>query len=159
MKNKHVGYLIVGIAILIGFVVLSFNRAMTDIINESCSHGSTCPMWGTIDFQTNMSIAVVIFIVLIGLYLIIFGKDSEKIQSKKIEKEDYEKVLKNLSADQRKILEKLIEAEGTIFQSELVEKTNLSKVKTSRILDKLEGKGLIERRRTGMSNVVILKHN
>ena len=52
MKNKHVGYLIVGIAILIGFVVLSFNRAMTDIINESCSHGSTCPMWGTIDFQT-----------------------------------------------------------------------------------------------------------
>ena len=158
MKNKHVGYLIVGIAILIGFIVFSFNNAMTEIVNESCDHGSTCPMWGTIDFQTNVSVAVIIFIVLIGLYLIIFGKDSENIQIKKIKKEDYKKVLKTLDEEQKKVFEEIIEEEGVIFQSELVEKTNLSKVKISRILDKLEGKGILERRRRGMSNVIIIKH-
>jgi len=158
MKNKHVGYLIVGIAILIGFIVLSFNRAMTDIINTSCGHGASCPMWGTIRFQTNVSIGIIFFIVLIGLYLIFFGKDSEKIRVRRIKKEDYEKVLKTLDEEQRKVLEKIIEGEGVIFQSELVEKTNLSKVKVSRILDKLEGKGILERRRRGMSNVIIIKH-
>ncbi|MBL7170012.1 MAG: MarR family transcriptional regulator [Candidatus Aenigmarchaeota archaeon] len=158
MKNKHVGYLIVGIAILIGFIVFSFNRAMTDIVNTSCGHGDTCPMWGTIRFQTNVSIGIIIFVILIGLYLVIFGKDGELIKPKKIEKEEYEKILKTLDIDQRKVLETIIEAQGTIFQSEIVEKSKLSKVKVSRILDKLEGKGLLERRRRGMSNVIILRH-
>ena len=45
----------------------------------------------------------------------------------------------------------------TIFQSDLVEKTEFDKVKVSRILDKLEGRQLIERKRRGMTNVVVLK--
>jgi uncharacterized membrane protein len=45
-----------------------------------------------------------------------------------------------------------------LFQAELIEKTDFNKVKVSRILDKLEGKGLIERRRRGMTNLVLLKH-
>ena len=45
---------------------------------------------------------------------------------------------------------------GTIFQSDLVEKSDFSKVKVSRILDKLEGRQLIERKRRGMTNVVVL---
>ena len=44
-----------------------------------------------------------------------------------------------------------------MFQSELVEKTGHTKVKMTRILDKLEAKGLIERRRKGMTNLVFLK--
>jgi len=45
-----------------------------------------------------------------------------------------------------------------MFQSELVDENGYTKVKVTRILDKLEGRGLIERRRRGMTNVVILKH-
>jgi len=157
MKNKHVGYLIVGIAILLGFIVFSFNRAMTNIVNTSCTHGPSCPMWGSIRFQTNVSIGIIIFVILIGLYLIIFGKDSEIIKPKKIEKEDYERILKALDVEQREVFEKIIEDQGTIFQSDLVDKTKFSKVKVSRILDKLEGRGLIERKRRGMTNVIILK--
>ena len=154
MKNKTVGMIIIGIAILIGFIVFSFNRAMTDIVNTSCGHGPTCPMWGTIRFQTNVSIGIIVFVIIIGLYLIFFGKDSEKVVMKRIDN----KILASLKEDQRKVLEKIIEADGTVFQSELVEKTEFSKVKVSRILDKLEGKGLVERRRRGMSNVIVLKH-
>lgn len=37
-------------------------------------------------------------------------------------------------------------------------KTGLTKVKVTRILDRLEGREIIERKRRGMTNVVILKH-
>jgi uncharacterized membrane protein len=165
MKNRIVGFIIIGLAALMGFVIILFNRALTSIVNTACSHGPSCPMWGTINFHTNISIGITSFVVLIGLYLIFFGKE-EKIITKikevekpqKDEKVDYSKIMKKLNSDEKLILETIINAEGTIFQSDLVEKTDLSKVKVTRILDKLEGKGILERRRRGMTNVVILKH-
>jgi len=167
MKNRVVGFIILGIAGLMGFIIFSFNRALTNIVNTSCSHGPTCPMWGVIDFQTNISLGIMVFVMIIGLYLIFFGKEEkiitkvktvkQQIEPKKITKEQYQKILNKLDNDERLILEKIIESDGAIFQSDLVEKTKFSKVKVTRILDKLEGKGLVERRRRGMTNVVVLK--
>jgi len=167
MKNRIVGILIVSIAVLIGMIVFFFNRALTGIVNETCTHGPECPMWGTIDFNTNISIGVMVLVFLIGLYLIFFGKEEriitktikEQIEPKKITKENYQKVMNDLNSDEKNIFEKIIESQGTIFQSDLVDKTQFTKVKVTRILDKLEGKGIIERKRRGMTNVVILKHN
>jgi len=162
MKNKIVGYIIIGIALLMGFVIFSFNRAMTKIVSVACSHGASCPMWGTLSFQTNIGIGIMAFVVLIGIYLIFFGKEEktvkEQIKHKEITKENYQKIIKELSEDERKVLEKIIDERGTIFQSTIVDETDLSKVKVTRILDKLEGRDLIERKRRGMTNVVILKH-
>jgi len=174
MKNRIVGILVIGIAVLIGFIILSFNKALTKIVDISCEHGPDCPMYGTINFQTTISILFMVFVVLIGLYLILFGKEERiitktvtkfkkasnslnQIEPKKITKENYRKIIDNLDTDEKQVFEKIIEAEGTIFQSDLVEKTNFTKVKVTRILDKLEGKKLIERKRRGMTNVVILK--
>ncbi|NIO45006.1 MAG: hypothetical protein GTN36_05645 [Candidatus Aenigmarchaeota archaeon] len=168
MKNRAVGILIIIIAILIGYIIFSFNRAMISIVDTACSHGPTCPMWGTIEFQTNVSIGIMVFIVAIGLYLIFFGKEEKiitkvktiktQIEPKKITKENYKKIMRNLNKDEKFVLEKIIEADGTIFQSDLVDKTKFTKVKVSRILDRLEGRGLIEKRRRGMANIVVLKH-
>ena len=65
--------------------------------------------------------------------------------------------MNKLNDDEKLVFDKIIESEGTIFQSDLVDKTKFTKVKVTRLLDKLEGKGLIERKRRGMTNVVILK--
>ena len=46
-----------------------------------------------------------------------------------------------------------------MFQADLIDKSGLGKVKISRILDRLEGKGLIERKRRGMNNIVVFKEN
>lgn len=167
MRNKVVGLIVIGIALLIGFVIYSFNTAMTDIVNTSCSHGSTCPMWGTIDFQTNVSIGVMIFVIAIGIYLIFFSKEErivtkihrvkEQIQPKKISKDNYREIMKDLDKDEKKILENIIDSKGSMLQSDIVAKTGFQKVKVTRILDRLEGKGIIERKRRGMTNVVMLK--
>ncbi|HNR44392.1 MAG TPA: MarR family transcriptional regulator [Methanofastidiosum sp.] len=163
MRNRIVGVLIIFVALLMGFIIFSFNRAMTEIVNTSCEHGSSCPMWGTIDFQTNVSIAIMSFVVIIGIYLIFFGKEERnpakgEIKDASIKKEAYEKIMKTLNDEEKTVLERIIDANGTIFQSGLTDETNFNKVKVTRILDKLEGRGIIERRRRGMTNVVILKH-
>lgn len=153
MENKHVGIIIVVISLLIGFVIYSFNQALTDIVNASCTHGSSCPMWGTINFQTNISLGIMSAILLFGLYLTFFAKEAKKAQKKSV------KIAKGLTKEEKKLYDLIVEEEGTMFQSELVEKTKMSKVKVTRVLDKLEGKGFVERKRRGMSNVVILKHD
>jgi hypothetical protein len=167
MRNRVVGILVIGIAILIGFIIYSFNTSMASIVNNSCSMGPSCPMWGTINFQTDVSLAIMIFIIALGLYLIFFGQEEKiitkfrtlrtQVEPKKITKQNYQNILNGLSGDERTVLEKVIESQGTIFQSDLVDKAKFAKVKVTRILDKLEGRGLIERRRRGMTNVIILK--
>lgn len=162
MRNRAVGILVIFVALLMGFIIFSFNRAMAEIVNTSCEHGPLCPMWGTIDFQTNISIAIMSFVIVIGLYLIFFGEEKvklseEEIKDLKINKDGYKEILRSLTEEEKTVLEKIIDSNGTIFQSELTHEPNFNKVKVSRILDKLEGRGIIERRRRGMTNVVILK--
>ena len=166
VKNRIVGILIIIIAVLIGFIIYSFNQAMTSIVNSSCSHGPSCPMWGTIDFQTNVSLGIMVFILIIGLYLVFFGKEEKiitkfkarpQIESKKVTKESYQNIIKSLDREEKAVFEKIIDSQGTVFQADLVEKTKFNKVKVTRILDRLEGRDLIERRRRGMTNVIILR--
>jgi len=65
--------------------------------------------------------------------------------------------VKKLSGDEKAVYDAVTSADGTIFQSDLVKQLGFSKVKLSRILDRLEAKGLVERRRRGMANLVVLK--
>ncbi|MDE1824627.1 MAG: MarR family transcriptional regulator [Candidatus Micrarchaeota archaeon] len=67
------------------------------------------------------------------------------------------KALRLMRPEERKLYELIEQADGAIFQSELVERSKLTKVKVTRILDRLEGRGLVERRRRGMTNMVLLK--
>ena len=145
------GYLIIIIAVFIGLIIFLFNRTLKEIVSTSCSHGTGCPMWGSINFQTQISIGVMFFVVLVGLFFIFFH---DKGASPRTATHS----LSSLDAEEKLMYNTILEAEGTIFQSELVDKLNFQKVKVTRILDKLEGKGLVERKRRGMTNVVVLRH-
>lgn len=163
MENRKVGYLIVVIALLIVFIIYSYNVALLDIISSSCSHGSECPMYGSLGLQTNISIAILIFVAAIGFYLIIFGKEKimvvkeSDIEKKEMSLESYSDVLNRMDMNERRVFEKLIEENGNMLQSRLIHHTGFSKVKMTRILDKLEQKDLIERKRRGMTNIVGIK--
>ena len=172
MKNRIVGFIILGIAALIGFITWTFNSALTKIVNTSCTHGVTCPMWGDIKAQTNISVGIIVFVVIIAWYLIFFGKEEkivtqvhvkkikvkEQIKPKAPSLDNYKKVMASLDTREKRILTILIEEKGSAMQSTLVNKTGLTKVSITRILDKLESMQLIERKRRGMTNIVILKN-
>ncbi|MBU7038171.1 MAG: MarR family transcriptional regulator [Theionarchaea archaeon] len=160
MNNKSAGILIIGIAALMGFIIFSFNGAMAAIVNSVCTHGPDCPMWDTIDFQTNISTGIMGFVAVIGLYLTFTGKEANPRSLNLLETtapKDYTQVMNMLSPDERTLLQNIIEAQGVIFQSDLVDRAQFNKAKVSRVLDKLEGRHLIERRRRGMSNMIILR--
>ena len=65
--------------------------------------------------------------------------------------------LKGLRDDEKTVYKMMVDAGGTMFQSEIVEKIGWSKVKVTRTLDKLESRRLLERRRRGLTNIVVLK--
>ena len=164
MENKKVGYLIIAMAVVIGLVVFLFNAALKDIVSTSCSHGTTCPMYGTIKTQTDIGLIIVSIVLIIGLILV-FNKEKERIivKTKKIKdeyserlKEEKEKNLKLLNEEEKVIYNLLIKEKG-MFQADLVDKSEFGKVKVTRILDRLDNKKLIERKRRGMNNIIVLK--
>ena len=69
----------------------------------------------------------------------------------------WEETLDGLTNHQETIYELLIEADGTLAQRKLVEDTDLSKATVSRTLDKLEHRGLVVRKRSGMGNTIHLQ--
>jgi uncharacterized membrane protein len=65
--------------------------------------------------------------------------------------------LAKLEGEEAQVYKIIADENGMVFQNKIIEKTGFTKVKVSRILDTLEHKGLLERRRRGMSNVVVLR--
>ncbi|MEM4332520.1 MAG: MarR family transcriptional regulator [Candidatus Micrarchaeia archaeon] len=97
-----------------------------------------------------------VVIILIGLYLIFFS-DKKKAEFNVAAPNKQEDLYSRLSGEEKEIIKLIIKSNGAIYQSELVDKTGFGKVRISRLLDKLEGKGLIERRRRGMTNMILLR--
>jgi hypothetical protein len=159
MKNKHVGYLVIAVSILFFFVVMSFNNALQTIVDTSCTHGVACPMHATVQTQETISYGLMSLLLLVGLFMIFFMEDEKVIHVPKndLTEEEKKKKIEGLDEEERSIMNVVLNNEGSVFQSQIVKDTKLSKVKITRILDRLEGKKLIERKRRGMSNVVIIK--
>ncbi len=106
--------------------------------------------------ETYVGIAIACITALVGVMMIMTSRQlgTESIDVRK----KMEHVLETLKGEEREVYRFVTDADGSIMQSDIVDKSSLSKVKVTRILDKLEGKGLVERRRRGMGNIVVLKH-
>lgn len=62
-----------------------------------------------------------------------------------------------LNGDEKIIFAEIVNSEDGILQRDLVLKTGFSEAKVSRLLDKLEQRQLVIRRRYGMGNMIMLK--
>src|SRR3989338_1320615 len=145
MENKNVGFIVLGISFLIVVIILLFNSALKDIIESSCTgeHGLSCPMYAALTKQTYLSIAIAGILVIFVLVMI-FTKPEREIVVKRVKERKVSKKidLSEFRPEEKKVF-KLVEESGAIFQAE--------------IIDKLEGSGLVERKRRGMTNVVVIK--
>ena len=91
------------------------------------------------------------------VYLLLIDKN-EHAHAEPAVKRSWDELLERLpSPDEKKIVSLIIDEGGTIFQSQLVDKSGYSKSKVSLILDRLEAKKILERKRHGMSNAIVLK--
>jgi uncharacterized membrane protein len=162
MENRYVGYLLLGISLLIIIIIFMFKSALTSLVDASCTvahNGDYCPMYDTITQQTYLALGIVGILILVSL-IFIFTKPQEKIivKTKTVERKGKHAHLdtSDLKSEERNVL-KIIQEQKTLFQADLIEKTGFGKAKMTRILDRLEGKGFVERKRRGMTNIVVMK--
>lgn len=159
MNQKYFGILLLIIGI---FLFLSIYSYTTTILNFSAELHKTCPLpeeicpyKRTVPFESYFGFALSIIVAIAGVYLIFSQKGMER--AARVERTKIGKTAKGLEGEEKQIYELLAKSDGTMFQSDIMQKSGFSKVKVSRLLDRLETKGLVERRRRGMTNVVVLK--
>ena len=161
MENKHIGWLLLIVSILVIIFTFFYSNALDDAVKTSCflQHGDvqSCEMFDSVTKQTYFALAIAGVLVIVSLFLL-FSKPKERLIIKKIKEKRIQKNI-DLSGFRREEKEvyNLVKENGAIFQADLIEKTGFSKARMTRIIDKLEGHGLVERKRRGMTNVVVLK--
>ncbi len=153
MNFKQLGFLLIIIGLLSFGIFWQFTVRLNEELHKSCPLPlESCPFRTSLPIESYFGFSVSGIITLLGVFL--FAKRQIKIAETK---KDWNKIMKTLEGCERNVFAAVKDGGGLIFQNELIKKTGFSKVKVSRVLDKLEMKNLIERRRRGMSNIVVLK--
>ncbi len=163
MEVRNLGWFMFSISILMIIFAFFYNNALDEAVRASCflQHGDveSCEMFDSVTKQTYFALAIAGFL-LIGSLFLIFLKPQERIIIRKVKEK---KIIKNVDLSSFRPEEKkvynFVKGAGAIFQADLIEKTGFSKARMTRIVDKLEGAGLVERKRRGMTNVVVLKED
>jgi len=161
MDSKNIGLTIIAIAVVLFFIVFFMTQTIIDLrleLHKDCNlPAESCPYKSSVPTESVAAFVFVIAIGIFGLFLITTSKQTERITHQ--QKVKLNEAIKTLQDDEKKVFKIINENEGFILQGDLIEKIGYSKVKVSRILDRLEAKNLVERRRRGMSNVIVLKHS
>ena len=159
ISRKQLGYGLMALAIIL-ITILIFVKTNVDqkaaytceLIAENPNlEMEACPYHqdNTTSWLIMIAFGISLFILAAGTYLIVIpeaeGKDFKEVDASKLDKEE------------KSIYQYLKENDGSAYQSDLVKETGLSKVKMTRTLDKLENKKILERKRRGMTNLVVLK--
>jgi hypothetical protein len=166
LNPKKLGIAVIALAILLGVVLtivkVNFDSQAVflceavqdnpDIEMSNCpAHTSSTPWLLLVAFG-------VAFLMLgSGIYLTI-SHNPKPTATPKPKQQIPEIDLNDFTEEEKKIYNLLKAKGGSMFQGDIVRMSGLSKVKVTRILDHLElDKEILERRRRGMSNLVVLK--
>lgn len=155
---RYTGIALIALSILMFFVMLSSTQSIQKLnqyIHQDCTlPAEICPFKKDIPWESSVGFSIDAIIFILGVLLLMSKKLPEQ-SVKRVKK--HPAAVKSLEPAEKKIYNIITDSDA-IFQSELVEKAGMSKVKITRILDKLEARGLVERKRRGMTNVVVAKN-
>ncbi len=162
MQIRQIGWIMIGIAIVLVGIVFLFKTSLEQYLYTACpllhnTNANECPATKTLNQQAYLAYFLVSVIAIIGIVLSI-AKPEQKVIIKKVKEQNKKLQIdtKDLSKEEKEVLNMIVK-EKTMFQADLIEKTKMNKAKITRILDKLENKGIIERKRRGLTNIVVLK--
>ena len=150
----------IGISIVLLGIVFLFKTSLADYIYTTCpllhdTDATECPATRTLNQQAYLAYFLVSVIAIIGITLATI-KPEKIIVIKKVKDKKVEINTKEFSKEEKNIIV-LLSKEKTMLQADLIEKTQMNKAKVTRILDKLENKNIIERKRRGLTNIVVFK--
>ncbi len=152
------------VIIILSLIIISVLYLLTSEVSKLSSllH-KDCPLpAGLCIFERSLPIeSAVGFFAALALLLLGFNIEyhaRRAINSGIKQNEKLKKAAAGLAGDKKLVFEAIAAEDGFAFQNELAAKLGMSKVRITRALDRLEGKGLIERKRRGITNAVILKH-
>jgi uncharacterized membrane protein len=114
----------------------------------------------TFDFSSFLLIINISLIILIVIYFVnksLWKKKENKKIMTDLDDIKTEFSLKGLSDRQKKIIDLLIQKKGPLSQSIIQKELDIPKAAVSRNINSLELKGLIEKEKIGMSNLIRLK--
>lgn len=156
------GTLIAAIVLIISVLLLADKLLSTGPV-QFILDGRAVPVEGVSYFSLNDVLFFIIAAWLGGmsfLYIIQYSKEKETPDVIREGAEIQENIAvlaaDLLEGDEKILFHKIMENDG-ILQRELVVRTGFSEPKVSRLLDKIERRGLIVRQRDGMGNRVLLK--
>ncbi len=157
INTKQIGILIIAISLVLLFAIIPLSFKLAEIGMSQCVHATNaaCSITGHIPMESYVGVTSIILLAGFGAFLMFKVQKSEKLDKEMLRK--IKENEKHLGGDEKSVYQVISDSSGALFQSEVVEKSGFGKVKVTRILDKLEAKGLIERRRRGMTNMILLK--
>jgi len=157
------GILISAIVLIISVLLLIDRLLAQGPVQLILENGKAVPVEVASYFSLNEVLLFIIAAWLGGmsfLYIIISSKEKETPRSEQIETaitENKSTVAADiLDGDEKILFQKIVGNDG-LLQRDLILNTDFSEPKVSRLLDRLERRGLIIRKRDGMGNRVMLK--
>lgn len=157
---RSLGFLLIVFSAIL-LILLSFVKidvdAQSAFLCEQFSESNTdmqqCPVHtSNISWVILAAFGIAFFMLGLGIYMIFMSQSSEAT------KKEFKQIdLKKFSPDERKIYEALKNKDGSLYQSDLIRETGFSKAKVTRTLDRMEMKDIVERKRRGMANLIVLK--
>ena len=158
LERNQLASLIVAVGALVGFIALLLvSLRIGEQGHNSCpAIGEGCSVIGHIPGESFLGLGALAIVAVAGAFMAIKPHKPDAKQAKPIVRQVPESAAK-LKGEEKAVYDLLVRHEGTVFQGDIIKELGYSKVKTSRILDRLEANGLVERRRRGMANMVIAK--
>jgi len=159
-NQRNLGLILIGFSVLL-LIILVFVKVSVDkeetflcelIDNDPNLDMELCPAHKSNSSWLLLTAFGIAFIILASGFYLFF------VSSTKSAKQGFSKVnLSKLDKEEKAIYALLKEKEGSMYQSDLIKETGFSKVKMTRVLDRLTNKKIIDRNRRGMTNIIILK--
>ena len=166
MNDKIIGYSLVAFSVVL-FIILAVIKVQVDKesaflcekFHENSLNMATCPvhqansLWAKISWMLTAAFGIDFLVFGIGIYLAFFYKNGSRELKRDFKQIDISK----LDDGEKKMYDIIKGKNGSAYQSDLIKETGFSKVKVTRILDKMETADIIERKRRGMTNIIVLK--
>ncbi|MDO8726651.1 MAG: MarR family transcriptional regulator [Candidatus Methanoperedens sp.] len=163
-------WILISSIVLIFSVLLLIDRLLaTGPVQLIMEDGKAIPIEGASYFSFNEVLLLILTAWLGGmsfLYIIQFSREKETQDISMKESKEITEVPESkssaifaaniLEGDEKIIFQNIIDNDG-ILQRDIIMKTGFSEPKVSRLLDRIEKRGLIIRQRNGMGNRVLLK--